>query len=105
MQQVGGIYTTDLLLLEAQAQQQQPEAQAPLQPEVRGLGAPNISVSLEPVAAVQAHQQQRRLVLRLWAEREGPLAEEFTLVLAPGQEVRRGVLGAGHAAAPCCPPL
>ena len=81
--QVGGIYCTDLLQLEEAApgstsnsgQQQQ---QQQLQPEVCGLTASNLSVGVE----------QRRLVLRLWAEREGPLQADFTLALAPDQQVR-----------------
>lgn len=92
--QVGGIYTTDLPLLEEQPAAQQVQAQPPQHPEVRGLAAPNISVSLKPACGSdktgQDQQQQQRLVLRLWAEREGPLDEVFTLALPPQHEVRCG---------------
>lgn len=86
----GGIFITDLLYLgaaeDAAAAAAGPAALLPLpQPEVRGLTAGNLSVSVEGGAA----GQPPRVALRLWADREGPFDTTFTLVLPPdGQEVR-----------------
>lgn len=108
----GGIYATDLLQLEpvpaAAAAQRGAQAAAaatagpppPLpqqlpQPEVRGLTAPNLSVSAEGAPG----SAPARLVLRLWADRDGRFDAAFTLVLPPhGQEVRcvPGSSGAGE---------
>lgn len=85
----GGIFITDLLYLgaaeDAAAAAAGPAAPLPLpQPEVRGLTAGNLSVSVEGGAA----GQPPRVALRLWADREGPFDTTFTLVLPPdGQEV------------------
>lgn len=103
----GGIYITDLLCLEGTvAEAPQPAAPAaqpaaaaaaaPPQPEVRGLDAANLSISVECGAA----GQPPRVALRLWADREGPFDATFSLVLPPeGQEVRG--LGAGRAGLQC----
>ncbi len=87
----GGIYITDLLYLEGTpSQASQPAAAAaaaplPPQPEVRGLAAGNLSVSVEG----GAEGQPPRVALRLWADREGPFDSTFNLVLPPeGQQVR-----------------
>ena len=93
---VGGIYATDLLLLEAPAvgttePHPQPQPQ-PLPLQVRGLAVSNLSVGLEPRAAVppdaapSTSQQQHAVVLRLWADREGPFDALFTLALPPDQQ-------------------
>lgn len=90
----GGIYITDLLCLEGTAAEAQPAAPAaqpaaaaaaaPPQPEVRGLDAANLSISVE----CGATGQPPRVALRLWADREGPFDATFSLVLPPeGQEV------------------
>lgn len=92
----GGIYLTDLLHLEpAGAAAAGAAAAPPPAPQVRGLAASNLSVSAEGGPG-----QQQRLVLRFWAEREGPFEASFGLELGPGQEVRRrgGVAGWGAAA-------
>ena len=91
---LGGIYITDLLHLTpdpaggagAAAAGQAAAAQ---QVQVRDLGASNLSVSLE------GQPDSSRVVLRLWADREGPFAADFVLVLAADQEVSAG----GRAAA------
>lgn len=85
----GGIYTTDLPLEPATAAIAAGAAAdpQPQQPEVRGLSAPNLSVSAEG-------SPHARLVLRLWADREGPFESAFTLVLPPhGQQVRPAPVG------------
>ena len=74
---VGGIYCTDLLQLEEAATGSTSNASQQLQPEVCGLKASNLSVGVE----------QRRLVLRLWAEQEGPFEADFTLALSAEQQV------------------
>lgn len=90
----GGIYATDLQLHAAHAPTAAATAGGPLpqptQPEVRGLTAPNLSVSAEGAPG----SPHARLVLRLWADREGPFESAFTLVLPPhGQEVRPALPG------------
>ena len=88
---LSGIYTTDLTLDwpvpgGQQQQRQHPAGSAATPPpQVRGLTASNLSVAVEPGAA----PGQQRLVLRLWADREGPFEERFALGLPPGQEVRQ----------------
>lgn len=105
----GGIYITDLLCLEGTAAEAQPAAPAaqpaaaaaaaPPQPEVRGLDAANLSISVE----CGATGQPPRVALRLWADREGPFDATFSLVLPPeGQEVRG--LGASLVALPAVVP-
>jgi hypothetical protein len=86
---VGGIYCTDLLQLEEAATGSTSDAsqQQQLQPEVCGLTASNLSVGVE----------QRRLVLRLWAEQEGPFEADLTLALTPDQQVRPAWGRAGQA--------
>lgn len=96
----GGIYVTDLLQLEAQTLEDAPANDSsadalpatsaaavhqPLpQPEVRGLDASNLSISVEGIPG----SPHARVALRLWADREGPFEATFTLVLPPhGQEV------------------
>lgn len=104
----GGIYITDLLYLEGAAPAAAPPAAPgaagpaapPPQPEVRGLAAGNLSVSVEGGGAAG---QPPCVALRLWADREGPFETTFTLVLPPeGQQVRRRQQGRG-AAAPADP--
>lgn len=95
--QTGGIYVAELLTLEQAPDTASAAAAAPAatteqqqqQLEVRGLSASNLSVSLEA---------QRRVVLRLWAEREGPYEASFALALPPGgNEVRLPSCRRSHA--------
>ena len=85
---VGGIYATNLLQLEGSTAEQkvQQEGRQQQQPEVHGLAASNLSVGVEPAGGGGT-----RLVLRLWAEREGPFEADFTLVLERGQKVCRAI--------------
>jgi hypothetical protein len=80
---VGGLYASDLFTIDAPSSTHDDQRSEP-QPEARGLTASNLSVGVEP----GARSGQRRVVLRLWADREGPFEARFALGLPPDQEVR-----------------
>jgi hypothetical protein len=76
-----GIYVTEVVLDAPDAAPVQRTLPADIR--ITELVASNLSVAVEAGKS----PQQCRLVLRLWADKEGPFDAKFTVVLPPEQEV------------------
>lgn len=80
---LGGLYATDLLTLDQERTALDQTPSDVPQPALRGVTASNLAVSVEPGGSAG----QQRLVLRLWADREGPFEADLTVDTGAGCEV------------------